>query len=486
MVFLKSIHPAAAAVASIANFVNPGHLDLNEASSVAGVARTIAADVMSYYPGTATAFADVPAPYYWWEVGGMFGSMLDYSHYTKDTTYDKTIATALLAQAGEDHDYMLAKHFGDEGNDDQAFWGFVVMAAAERNFPQPDPSTPSWLQMVENIHASQAARWNTKTCGGGLAWQIFDSNPNGMHYKNSVANGGFFQLSARLARATGDKKYLDWAEKIWDWTAGVGLIDKGFTIYDGVDSNDNCTAVNKVSFSYTQGIFMYGAAVMANTTGDKLWNERTEGILQASQSYFDPFGNTTNIMYEHACEQVNKCNVDMLSFKGYFSRFAYASTQMVPSLLPAVNKLLKPSAAAAAAACTGGPKGTTCGQKWYVGGFDGHTGLGQEMCALETIQGILVADAAPPLKGDAIKVVRDFSPVPSTGSSTSSPAPTAPAPSSTTHVSSAASPPTSAPSRRATFSTVSTLTTSGVSSVSANLRVVLWSGLTGVITWGLI
>lgn len=486
MVFVKSIQPAAVAVASIANFINPSQLNVNETSSVAGVARTIAADVMSYYPGSATAFVDVPAPYYWWEVGGMFGSMLDYSHYTKDTTYDKIIATALLAQAGENYDYMLAKHFGDEGNDDQAFWGFDVMTAAERNFPQPDASIPSWLQMVENIHASQAARWNTTTCAGGLAWQIFASNPNGMHYKNSVANGGFFQLSARLARATGDQKYLDWAEKIWNWTAGVGLIDTDFTIYDGVDSTDNCTAVNKVSFSYTQGIFMYGAAVMANTTGDKVWADRTEGILQASHSYFDPFGNTTNVMYEHACEQVDKCNTDMLSFKGYFSRFVYASTQMIPSLLSAVDELLKPSAAAAAAACTGGSKGTACGEKWYVGGYDGNTGLGQEMCALETIQGILVANAAPPLKGNEIKVVRDFSPVPTTGSSATSPVPSAPAPSSTTHASSAASPPTSAPSRRATVTTVSTITTSGASSLSANLRVVLWSGLTLVLVWGLI
>lgn len=45
------------------------------------------------------------------------------------------------------------------------------------------------------------ARWDNTTCDGGLHWQIYPSNPNGLDY-NSVSNGGFFQVSARLARAT--------------------------------------------------------------------------------------------------------------------------------------------------------------------------------------------------------------------------------------------------------------------------------------------
>ena len=135
----------------IASFVNPPDLKIDDTASVKGVARTIAAGTMSYYPGTDEAFADLPAPYYWWECGALMGAMLDYSHYTQDSTYDKTLATALLAQVGPDFDYMLPSHFGDEGNDDQAFWGFAVMSAAERNFPQPDASVPAWLDLSANL-----------------------------------------------------------------------------------------------------------------------------------------------------------------------------------------------------------------------------------------------------------------------------------------------------------------------------------------------
>ena len=278
------------------------------------MAKTIAAGTMSYYSGTSEKFVDLPAPHYWWQAGALMGTMLDYSHYTGDSSYDRQIATALLAQVGPDFDYMLPSHFGQEGNDDQAFWGFAVMAAAERNFPHPDTAVPPWLQLGANLWNSLASRWNTTACGGGLLWQIFASNPNGLDYKNTVSNGGFFQISARLARATGNTTYLDWAEKVWDWTEAVGMIDADGNVHDGASASHNCTDTNPVTFSYSAAIYLYGAAVLADHTGDAKWAARTEKMLQAARSFFGPFDNATDIMYEHACEQVNTCNQDMLSF----------------------------------------------------------------------------------------------------------------------------------------------------------------------------
>lgn len=44
------------------------------------------------------------------------------------------------------------------------------------------------------------------------------------------------------------------------------------------------------------------------------------------------------------------------------------------------------------ASCTG-DNAATCGTKWYTGGYDGITGVGQDMSALETIQGLLLLDS---------------------------------------------------------------------------------------------
>lgn len=244
--------------------------------------------------------------------------------------------------------------------------------------------------------------------------------------QNSVSNGGFFQLSARLARDTGNQTYLDWAHKIWDWSASVGFIDSNYVVYDGADSGDNCTKINPISFSYSQGIYLYGAAVLYNhTNGDKAWGERTQGLLKATDSYFSPFNNATNIMFEHACETVNRCNTDMSSFKAYMSRFMWATTHMMPSTLAGVQAVLNASAVAAAKACSGGEDGTVCGQKWYVGGYDNNPGLGQQMSALEVVQGLLSRDAAPPFKAGEIKHIKGTIRVPPT-EAPSAPAPAAP------------------------------------------------------------
>ncbi|POS76409.1 glycosylhydrolase family 76-5 [Diaporthe helianthi] len=390
--------------------IPPMNLNLGETTSIKGVARTIVEGALSYYPGNATTFIDLPSPYYWWECGALMGALLDYSHYTQDTSYDGLLSTALSANIGPQNDLMITKYRGQEGNDDQSFWTFNMLTAAERNLPQvEDASVPSWLQVAQNSWNSLSGRWNTSACGGGLLWQIFPENPNGLNYRNSVSNGGLFQISARLYRATGNRTYLDWANKVWDWSVAVKMIDQDYFVYDGANSDTNCTDMNPVSFSYSAGIYLYGAAVLANATdGDaaSTWTQRTEGLLQASRSFFSPYGNATNIMYEHACETVGRCNTDMKSFKGYLSRFMYASAVMLPSISASVKELLGASATAAANACSGGDDSVTCGQKWYVGGFDGSVGLGQQMCALETVQGQLARQAAAPLGNGQIKDVR--------------------------------------------------------------------------------
>lgn len=74
-------------------------------------------------------------PYYWWEAGAAWGSMLDYWYYTGDDTWNDVLKTSLLFQIGTNWDYIPSNQSTTEGNDDQAFWGITVMAAAEKTFP---------------------------------------------------------------------------------------------------------------------------------------------------------------------------------------------------------------------------------------------------------------------------------------------------------------------------------------------------------------
>lgn len=323
----------------------------------------------------------------------MFGSLIDYWYYTGDTTYNDVTIQGMLWQVGPNEDYMTPNQTKTTGNDDQGFWGLAAMSAAETNFQNPPPDQPQWLALAQAVFNTQAARWDSTTCGGGLRWQVFTFN-NGYNYKNSISNGCFFNLAARLAKYTGNDTYADWAAKTYDWTAAVKLIDSNYYVYDGSDDTINCTRIDRIQWTYNAGTYLLGAANMYNyTNGSGIWKQRVDSILAGIDVFFKD-----NVMWEAACEGVNRCDVDQQSFKAYLARWMAATTKMAPYTYDTVMGKLGPSAAAAALQCSGGDNGRTCGMKWTQGStWDGTWGVGQQMSALEVIQSNLIHQVAGPV-----------------------------------------------------------------------------------------
>lgn len=193
----------------------------------------------------------------------MFGALINYWSLTGDTTYNKITLQAMEHQAGDKGDFMPFNQTYTEGNDDQCFWAVSAMMAAERNFSNPSPPRPGWLSMVQAVFNQQTRRWAHANCDGGLRWQIYTWNA-GYDYKNSIANGCYFDIAARLARYTGNDTYAEWAEKVWDWTKDIGLITHDFQVYDGTTDSSNCTEYDRNRWSYNAGIYLHGASVMYN------------------------------------------------------------------------------------------------------------------------------------------------------------------------------------------------------------------------------
>jgi mannan endo-1,6-alpha-mannosidase len=267
----------------------------------------------------------------------------------------------------------------------------AAMSAAENNFPDPPSDSPQWLALAQAVFNSQALRWDNETCGGGLRWQIFQYN-NGYDYKNSISNGCFFNLGARLARYTGNQTYADWAEKVFAWEMSIGLIDKNYNIFDGSDTTINCTQVDHLQWTYNGGIYLHGVATMYNVTnGSSVWKSHLDGIIAANKVFFS----NASIMVEVACENNNNCDVDQQSFKAYLSRWMAATIQMAPYTHDTLLPLLQSSAAGAAAACSGG--GNICGFKWTTGQYDGVTGVGEQMSAISVFGSTLIDLVAAPV-----------------------------------------------------------------------------------------
>ncbi|KAL2162723.1 hypothetical protein VTH06DRAFT_6559 [Thermothelomyces fergusii] len=242
-------------------------LVLDDEDSIKSAAGTIAFGLVKYYTGNNTGDTpgNLPDPYFWWEAGAMFGTLVDYWALTGDDSYNAITSQAILHQATEKGDFMPANQTRTLGNDDQGFWGMAAMSAAENNFPNPPGDRPQWLAMAQSLFNQYASRWEEATCGGGLRWQIFTFN-NGYNYKNSISNGCFFNLAARLARYTGNETYAAWADRIWAWEESVGLIDGNFTVRDGVHvrpEDGSCGSRDDNRWTYNAGIFLHGAAVLA-------------------------------------------------------------------------------------------------------------------------------------------------------------------------------------------------------------------------------
>lgn len=219
--------------------------------------------MLSYYSGyqPGDVPGNIPDPYYWWECGAMFGAMVEYYYYTGDDQWNDWTTQALLHQVGPDNNYMPYNQTKSMGNDDQIFWAFAVMSAAETKYPNPPDSQPQWLELAENVFNSQATRWDTSTCGGGLHWQAYPYL-SGYNLKNSISNGGLFNIASRLAHYTGNETYSEWAEKIWDWSEDIGLIQSNYIIYDNTDSTNNCSSFDRTQHAYLPAVYLHGSANM--------------------------------------------------------------------------------------------------------------------------------------------------------------------------------------------------------------------------------
>ncbi|RFU28126.1 hypothetical protein B7463_g8236, partial [Scytalidium lignicola] len=364
-------------------------LDIASTDSITSAASTIAKGLVSYYHGTEPGhiIGVLDAPYFWWESGAMFDTMIQYWHLTGDEQYNDIVSQGLLFQQGPDGNFLPPNQTSTEGNDDQSTWALAAMSAAEAKLPAPQGS--SWLSLAEAVFNSQGARWDTETCSGGLRWQIFTFN-NGYDWKNSASNGQFFELASRLAYLTGNNTYSDVASRTFRWSVTTGLIDEEWKVFDGANVEQNCSNINKIQLSLYAATYISGAAYMYNiTSGDDQANWRTtlNGLLNQTISTFFVDGVATEV----ACESIGTCTTDMKAMKGLLAQRLVKTIEVAPYTFQLINPLLQSTAEAAAKACSD----SKCPFTWGDKGTDkgSQSGVGEQLDALSFVQALLVKSA---------------------------------------------------------------------------------------------
>jgi len=403
--------------------------NVNSTASIETAASNAAVQMLYYYNGTKPGYAPgiLTNPYYWWEAGAMFGVMIHFWALTGNTTLNPLVMDGLLAQKGDGNNFEPANQTKDLGNDDQGFWAYAALDAAEFGFPNPPAGNPSWLSLAQAVFNRQINRWDSSTCGGGLRWQIYSFNP-GWNYKNTAANGGLFHIAARLARFTGNDTYAEQAIRLWDWMESVNFIstyggDNGnssISVIDGASTEGDCkTNVDGLRWTYNHGTVLMGAAYMYNyTNGSDLWRGRLGQLVNGSEVFFVKQDNNAafnhsdfpgpqsgQILSEVACETLypQTCKVDQPAFKAMLIQWMAQATTIASWTAETIYPLLNATAIGAAGQCVGsygttsitnpsegGAKGNWCGRSWFMNTFDGYSGLGEQMSAMSAFQSVLV------------------------------------------------------------------------------------------------
>lgn len=327
----------------------------------------------------------------------MMMTIIEYWSLTGDSTYNDQVIEAIVHQSGDNGDFMVTNQTRTTGNDDQAFWGFAAMSAAELKFKNPPKGKFSYLSLAQGVFNDQVDRWNAEpaACGGGLRWQVFAFN-GGYNYKNLISNGCMFSLSARLARYTDNMTYAEQANKHWDWIQGIGMLTKTYQAFDGADTLKNCSEMVQIEWSYNAGVLLHGAANMWNistTDADReLWKTRVDGLLNRMYEVFFKDG----IMTDAACEGPNNCNLDMPFFKGFAARWMAATAQLCPWTYDKTMKVLRSSAEAAVQQCNGA--NNACGIHWtQKQTFDNLPSAGAQLSVASLLSNLLIQKSSLPL-----------------------------------------------------------------------------------------
>ena len=105
-----------AAFAACAQLGYALNLDVSSPDSIRNAASTYAHGLMNYYQNNKTdtpkeSIGTLPYPLYWWEAGAVWGSLIDYWAYTKDTSFNDVVMQAMMAQTGTGNDFLPEAYY---------------------------------------------------------------------------------------------------------------------------------------------------------------------------------------------------------------------------------------------------------------------------------------------------------------------------------------------------------------------------------------
>ncbi|MDO3411772.1 glycoside hydrolase family 76 protein [Saccharibacillus sp. CPCC 101409] len=188
--------------------------------------------------------------YYWWQAH-VIDVLVDGLERTGDETYAAQLEELTRSLRAYNGGTFLHNYY-----DDMEWTALALLRAYDAT------GREEYRQAALELWTDIQTAWNDH-CGGGMAWK--KDQPD---YKNTPANAPAAILAARLYRAFGDERDLEWAKLIYEWNR-ANLVDprSGF-VWDGMNRLGDGQIDYDWKFTYCQGVFLGAGVELYRCTGE--------------------------------------------------------------------------------------------------------------------------------------------------------------------------------------------------------------------------
>ena len=233
---------------------------------------------------------------YWWAAHAVDNYVDNYRRTGK--TERLTKLTKMVNGAKARNGNTLINHFYD----DMEWMALALLRACDLS---ASVKRQYWSQVV-TLFDDIIGGWSDVD-GGGLHW---NKNKTGDgRYKTSCSNGPAMILAARLYQQTGEERYLEWAQRIYEYMYTHNRFP------DGVIKDHATLEDHEVTFSYNQGTWVGGLLELYKITGEEHYRTTATDLLDLL--LFGKWYSPKGIMNER--QNYNQDDGGM--FKGIFVRY---------------------------------------------------------------------------------------------------------------------------------------------------------------------
>lgn len=204
-------------------------------------------------------------------------------------------------------EYIVKLSKGQRYYDDNQWIGITSLDIYERT------GKKVYLDLGKSMYDFMMTASDT-TLGGGLYWR-----ENDFETKNTCSNGPGIIVALKMYKVTKEKKYLDNAVKIYNWT-NENLQTPTGLFYDNIKVKDR--SIGKTIYSYNTGTMLQSNVYLYEITGDKKYLKKAIEIADSSLVYFyggDKFrdGYWFNAVLLRGYQHLLKYNNDLKYISGF-------------------------------------------------------------------------------------------------------------------------------------------------------------------------